>query len=636
MKTQYPHLFSPLRVGNLMLKNRIISSPAGLPKAQVPSTTYYGDLSLNDRSLGGAGMVISCVYGNDFNPDPFSKYGYDTTRESLSVMKQAGAMAAFAVNNNVLEQNAEGTPRLLYPVVLNPGKTKLATTEEMDYIKKVIAQRAVDARNFGFDLVSMATGMGKYLLTKLNTRDDRYGGSLENRCRWTVELMQEVRQRVGKDYPILADVGRTLGPTPENAAEEEVLYFCKQIAPYVNGFIIRSGWDKHWESIENNRLIVYNTTAVFIPKDYNLDFCAKLKREVDVPVFLNGGAVGDPQMVEDWIAEGKIDGVTMARQLFADPFWAKKAEEGRSDDIVPCLRCNYCYTVSTKHYNTQCSVNPRYRRENRVPLRLEKTEHPKRVVVVGGGPAGMKAALTACEKGHQVTILEKSDRLGGMINYADYGKYKKELKAYRDYLVNQVNKSAIRVLYNTAATKELLEKMNPEGLILAIGASPIVPGIKGIEHATQILEAYDKLHTLDGRIVVIGGGAIGTEAALELAEEGKDVYIIEMMGELAGKENWLYKFALQDRLKNTPHLHVLVNQKVVEITEHAVEIQGKDGEIRQIPGEHIFYSIGMRSKKEEAFGLYGVTPNTTMIGDCRSPGHVLDCTNDGYFVGANI
>lgn len=636
MKTQYPHLFSPLRVGNVMLKNRIVSSPAGLPKAPVPSTTYYGDLSLNDRSLGGAGLVISCVYGNSFDPDPFSKYGNDTTRESLSVMKQGGAMAAFAVNNNVLSQDPEGEPKLLYPVVLNPEKTKLATTEEMAYIKEVIAQRAVNARNFGFDVVVMATGMGKYLLSKLNTRDDIYGGSLENRCRWIVELMQEVRKRVGNEFPIIADVGRTMGPTPENASEEETLYFCKQIEPYVNGFIIRSGWDKHWESIENNRLLVYNTTAVFIPKEYNLDFCAKLKQKVSVPVFLNGGVTGDPEVAEDWIAQGKIDGVTMARQLFADPFWAKKAEEGRSDDITPCLRCNYCYTVSTKHYNTQCSVNPRYRRENRVPLSLTKTTHPKRVVVVGGGPAGMKAALTAYEKGHLVTLIEKSDRLGGMINYADYGKYKKELKAYRDYLVNQVNKSAIRVLYHTTATKELLEKMDPEGLIIAIGASPVTPKIKGIENATQILEFYDKLHALDGKIAIIGGGAIGTEAALELAEEGKDVYIIEMMSELASKENWLYRFALQDKIKNTPHLHVLVNQKVVEIGKDSVEIQGLDGKIQQIPTDHIFYSIGMKSKKDEAFALYGVTPNTTMIGDCRNPGHVLECTNDGYFVGANI
>jgi 2,4-dienoyl-CoA reductase-like NADH-dependent reductase (Old Yellow Enzyme family)/thioredoxin reductase len=624
-----------------MLKNRIISSPAGVPNAKTPSSTHYGEISAYDRAMGGAGLVINALYGCGLDVDPFSKYGCDSTREILSVQKQSGAMAGFSLSAYAAAYD-DGKYVSIYPSE-DPGcfpmKGRQGTIEEFRAFQKKCAETAKKAKDFGFDLImlhisdSSTTSM---MLSGWNQRTDEYGGSLENRCRWTVEFVSEIRKAVGPDFPILARIPRTLGPVPQSHTEEDSIFMAQQISNLVNGFIVYNGMDTYGVTIEHYETNVHQQTTIFEPMDYNLDYSSRLKKAVGKPVFINCGITGDPAVPEKWISEGLVDGVSMARQLFADPFWPKKAEEGRADDIVPCLRCNYCYHISTVHNNTQCSVNPRFRRENRVPYHLEKTENPKKVVVIGGGPAGMKAALTACEKGHYVTLIEKNDRLGGIINVSDHGGYKKELNNYKNYLVHQVEKSNIQVLLNTEATFELVDNMHPDGLIIAVGAEPIVPNIPGVEHAEKLIDTYQHFDEVQGKVVVIGGGAIGSEAALEMAENGRDVTVVEMTDTLCAKENWLYRIALRQHIEKCPNFHGMMESRVIEVREDGVMVEDKDGQQTFVKADHVLMAVGMKSKKDVAFQFYGITPNTTMIGDCRRVGHVLDCTNDAYFVAANI
>ncbi len=644
MKTTYSYLFSPLRLGGVMVKNRIISSPAGVPNAKTPSSTHYGEISAYDRALGGAGVVINALYGCGLEVDPFSKYGSDSTREILSVQKQSGGLAGFPLAAYASVKDETGFVSI-YPSE-DPGcfpmKGRQGTIEEFRQYQRRQAEQAKKAKDFGFDLIMMHladSSTTSMMLSGWNQREDEYGGSLENRCRWTVEYVTEVRKAVGKDFPILARLARTLGPVEQSHREEDTLYLAALLDDLVDGFIVYNGMDTYGITIEHYETNVHQQTTIFEPMEYNLDFSARLKKAVHKPVFINCGITGDPAVPNQWIADGLVDGIAMARQLFADPFWPKKAEEGRADDIVPCLRCNYCYHISTVHDNVQCSVNPRFRRENRVPLILEKTTHPKKVVVIGAGPAGMKAALVAEEKGHHVVLVEKTNRLGGMINVSDHGGYKKELRNYRDYLVRQVEKSGIEVLLGVEATPQLIEGIHPDGLIIAVGAEPIVPDIPGAEGAEKIIDAYSHWEDIQGNVIVIGGGAIGSEAGLELAENGRQVTIIEMTDTLSARENWLYRIAQRqhmEKCKKNGTLKIMTKTRVVNILPDGVEAEDEEGKKYLLKADHILMAVGMKSKKEEAFKFYGITPNTVMIGDCRRVGHVLDCTNDAYFVAANI
>ena len=378
----YKYLFSPLKVNTLMLKNRIIASPMGIvPSHKIISSTNYGNISALDKALGGAAVVH--ISGFEFDGgDAFAKYNRDVTREQLSVLKQAGARTSIELAF-FSPINKDGTVFGPIDGVRFDGfKMKALTKKDMDILIAIFAEDARKAKDFGLDMITYHFAhdslLSQFLSPYFNTREDEFGGSLENRIRFPKLALQKIREAVGKDYPIQIRISRHL-KVPESFEQEDMLYFIKEVEDYVDMINVSCGMDTYYEAN------VHAVPTMFEPHLYNVDFAARVKETSNVLVSVVG-AIMTPEEMEDIIASGKADAVMIGRQLIADPYFPKKAQEGREDDIVPCLRCLYCYHIATEHSNVVCSVNPRFRRENRVPLKLEKVEKPKRVVVIGGGP----------------------------------------------------------------------------------------------------------------------------------------------------------------------------------------------------------------------------------------------------------
>ncbi len=642
--SKFEHLFSPLRIHDTVLKNRVVAAPMSVPTAKLISSTEYGGMSLYDKSLGGSAVLTvgeHKLIKLAEEDSPFDKYARDVTREVISVMRQAGGLAQIEFSfhgrpdkNGVGFGPSDGTH-------LTGGPMKAMTKQDMQEMIDDLSQKVADARDFGFDMVMLHFGhdslCGVFMSPVWNKRTDEYGGSLENRTRFPREALKAIREAAGPNFPIMIRISRDL-MVPESYTEDDMMYFIKSVEAYVDIINVSAGMDCYGGTIENYVANTYAHSTIFLPRMFNIDFCERVKQESDVLVCIVGG-VSDPEVCEEAIASGKVDLVMLGRQLVADPFWPKKAMEGREKEIVPCLRCLNCYHISTVHANVQCSVNPRFRREDRVPLELEKSKSPKNVVVIGGGPAGMKAAIVADERGHEVTLIEKSSELGGNLKYADYGDFKEDVKKYREYLKYMLSKSNVDVKLNTTATKDYVESLNPDALIVAVGADFITPNIPGIENATQAATVYPQLDEVEGDVVIIGGGSIGSELALELARRENKVTIIEQNSALAERSNWLYRQGLYNAIKDEGDeidLTTKLDKTVKEIKEDGVVAVDSEGNEEFVPADHVLLAVGLTPKKELAISFFGITSETAMVGDCYKAAKILETTNDAYFIAANL
>lgn len=629
MNNNYPNLFKPIKINNLILPNRIVSTPLGIPskeKATGGAALFIYGIGIVDDPRGSPGLNF---------PYPFAKYERERTRAMLDRGHQGGARVSLEIMHSGRYARVAPGDFVWGPsegVTKDGNQIRALDEKEIERIINLFAKAALDAKEFGFDMIMLHFAHGwlpaEFLSPAWNHRTDEYGGSFENRARFPKKIIQAVRKAVGKDFPIDMRISACEW-IPNGIEFDEVVRFIKEVEPYIDMVNVSAGLDIEREAN------VHMATTHFEPHMVNVHWAAEIKKQVHIPVSVVG-AIMSPEEAEEIIAAGKVDMVSLGRILIADPHWAKKALENRSEDIVPCLRCLYCFHISTNRMNVGCAVNPRYGREDMIPFELEKAKKIKKVVVIGGGPGGMRAALTAAERGHEVVLLEKTDRLGGQINCSDYDNYKQDLRRYRDYLLTQIKKSKVEVRLKTEATPELVKEQKPDALIIAVGADTTTPMIPGVEHARQAVEAYPDLDKMKGKIVVIGGGTIGSEMGLELAERGNEVHIVEITDTLAEKGNMLYRIALRQHMEKCASLYPLMETKCKEIKADGVVIEEKDGKERFLKADHVLLATGLRPRKELAQSFYGITPETFMIGDCDRVGKVMEANTAAYFSAANL
>ena len=327
----------------------------------------------------------------------------------------------------------------------------------------------------------------------------------------------------------------------------------------------------------------------------------------------------------------------MSRALIADPYFPEKAFSGHEDDVTPCIRCLGCCDNDNLNRHMICSVNPLIGREARLGFGEDvgKAKCLKRVLVIGGGPAGMTAAITAYRRGHEVILWEKSDRLGGLLNFTDSDSLKRDLRRYKDFLIAQTEKSGVKVVLNKAASAAEVAALAPDDIVLATGSEPIEPKfLPGWENARHALEVYRDPETVGENIVIIGGGLVGVETGLHLRNLGKKVTVLEMEDEYARDGGFGYKFGLQYTVKEK-QLEVITGARCREIRSDAV-VYEKDGERVTLGCDCVYYAVGMRSLDGLWEELAPLGIRITAAGDCKKTGKVSGAVHSGFFAAMDI
>lgn len=625
---EYQYLFSPLKVNKMFLRNRIIAAPMGIiPSHKIISSTNYGGISAWDRSMGGSGMVHLL----DESVDIFSKYELDATKEQINVAKQDGARVACEVGFFSMEKDKDG---YIYGpmdgIRFDGMKMKAFDKETIIEFKEKIASACFNCKKIGFDAITLHVGhdsLGSQFLSPVwNQRTDEYGGSIENRGRFVRECLEAIRNKVGKDYPIIIRLSRQL-MVKETYSEDDMLTFIKSLEGLVDMINISCGMDVYYDAN------VYAVPTIFEPHNFNADFAKRIKENTNILVCLVG-AVLDPKEADQLIKDGYADCCMFGRALVADPYWPKKILNGNEEEIVPCIRCMHCYHIATEHWNIQCSVNPRFRRENRMCMSMPISTTKKKVVIIGGGVAGIVAALSCDKQGHDVTLFEKENYLGGLLKYASKGPFKQDLRRYWNYLLDQVNKSSIDVRLHTLANIENVSKLKPDRLIIATGSLSRHLNIPGNEKMMDSLRAIENPDEVKNKVIIVGGGSIGMELALELDLLGKDVTVVEYTGEIASNGNKLYKIGLRHHL-DASNVKVLTNASLSKVNDKDAEVL-KDGENLHLEYETIIDCTGRIPNNLDSFDFYKVCKDTVMIGDCDRVGSIVDAVNVAYFVGKSL
>ena len=512
------------------------------------------------------------------------------------------------------------------------NENKMMPISMVEDVAEEYIENAVLLKSCGFDMVWIHGSYqqffpARFLSPMLNKRDDEYGGSLENRARLALKILKGIKERCGQNF--LIEYSITPEEYPGGMTMDDTVKFLELAKDYIDIVHPRTADIESW--------FVLGLDCA--PGTTRRNLAAELKKRISHTGILVEAASGflDPDVCEDVLSKGEADLIGIGRGWLCNPDWLRLVADGRKDDIVPCIMCHKCHVnTSTGPFLSMCSVNPHLGYDNKEAWLVDPVKTKRKVAVIGGGAAGLRTAMYLYDRGHDVTVYEKTDKLGGTLINASKPSFKWPLKEYLDWLIYQVGKRTdIKIKYNTEATKEMLEKEGFEEVIIAIGATPLVPrSIKGTDRPNVYLGAYIYGHEdeLGENVVVIGGGEIGVETGMHLTEVGgHKTVIIEMQDELAKDATPVhYKVHLEKVYKNNDRFSWVTNAVCREITDHSVIYADKEGNIHELPADSVVIAAGMVSRSDEVMKLVGGKYRTQIIGDADKPANVQYATRSAY------
>ena len=485
------------------------------------------------------------------------------------------------------------------------------------------------AKRAGFELLMIHGGHGwlinQFLSPMFNNRDDEYGGSLEGRCRFAIEVLKSVREAVGPFFPIEFRLSGSEF-VKEGYDLQEGIRIAQQIEPYIDLLHVTAGTYQRTFGITH--------PSMFTEHGRNVHLAAEIKKHVSVPVATIGG-LNDPAQMEEIIASGKADVVYMARALLADPFLPNKVMANQDEDIVHCLRCFTCMAERASTATRRCTVNPLIGRECEgdevAPSSVKKT-----VLVVGGGPGGLYSAWTAARRGHRVVLCEQEAELGGILKSEQALPFKQEMYKLANTYAGFCRNAGVEIRLNTRVTRAYVDDMAPDAVIIAAGSAPLVPPIPGLDGEQVVLvnDYYKKKDTVGDEVVVLGGGLAGSECAIHLGLEGKHVHLVEMRNDLAPDANVRHRPLLLKELEK--HVNVHTGHKALRVTAEGVVCETHDGQEILIPGKSVICTLGQRSRTEVVEELSGSAPFVRVIGDAARVSTITNAVYWGYHAALDI
>ncbi len=627
---EFKHIFTPLKIGRLTVKNRIETAPA-MPFLATMDCDVSRELIEWERSLAKGGAAIVTIGDSPIYDELASGVGHilnlgtDKIIPGLSklaeVIQRYGAKASIELTN--FNPAIQGSPNEL-------------TLEEIKVMIKTYANAAYRCMIAGMDMIMIHGGHGhlisQFLSRKMNLRTDKYGGPFKDRSRLVIEILEAIRDRVGDnlaiEYRISADE-----LTPDGLTIGDQMAFTKVIQDKIDLLHVSAG---NIFVPGGSSMIIQPT---YIPRGVNVHFAGKFKKELDIPVTTLGSV--DLEMAEQIIAEDKADMVAMNRALIADPEGVNKAKMGRADDIRPCIRCNLCIERTHTYFiPLRCAVNPISGREAEF-VNLPVPAKKKKVAVIGGGPAGMEAARTAADFGHEVVLYEKAAHLGGALLMAAALPFKTDMKSYLDWAIRStMNRPNLTVKLSLEATPEKVKAENPDALVIAVGSSPTVPDIPGVDRDNVVWAGDVDVGkaAVGDRVLLAGAGLTGSETALFLAQQGKKVTMIDVLPleQIDVGSPAINITKLRSMLEDL-HVEVITEVSLDAVTDIGAVIMNKNGKKTEIACDTVVLSLGVTPRTDVVALFKDLVPDVHVIGDCNNErGQLYSATTEGFFAAVDV
>ena len=651
IEQKYPHIFEPIRLGNVLFRNRIFASPTGYQNVPGDNTLPEGAAAYYGRkALGGAASVASCelIVDGELGRGGANHIAIDDHRSYASICRIAHAVSIHGAVATAELQHAgmfaNRTPAFLgakgfgpaYGPVERMVGDRLVPEMPEEIIERTIekyAQAALTAKRAGFGMVLIHAGHGwllhQFVSPILHTRKDKWGGApIENRARFTVEICKAIKRVCGKNFPIEVRISGSECYDGGFGIDNGIA-FAKQLEEVCDLIHVSAG------NHEVDEVFGVTHPSMFLGEGPNVRFAAEIKKHVKTPV-ATVGAIGEAAMIEEILASGQADVVEMARALLADPDLPVKIRTGREEEIRPCLRCMSCFSTEMTCGEPYCAINPETGRELEMRNALPAPRVKKKVLVVGGGIGGMQAALTCAERGHEVILCEKTDTLGGTIRCEKDVPFKQRLDLYLKRQAAAVQRADIDLRLNTAVTPEYAEAVGADVIIAATGARPVKPPIPGIDGANVLGAEYAYTHTdeVGQSVCILGAGLVGLELGIYLAILGKHVQVVEMAPEINDGGNFLHAIALRTELKKR-QVKVDLNTRAMLIRADGVLCRQESGE-KFFPADTVIYAVGQRPESDAALALRYCAPEFYQLGDCISPKNITNATGAAFQIACDI